>query len=62
MLIDEEDIVLEARVEMWLKAQLDYDGIVVAIDMRVDSVEALEDLADKGGEGLWEWVACAFGD
>ena len=60
MLIDEEHVVLEARVQVWLEAQLDYDRIVVAIYMCIDSVEALEDLADKGGKGLRERVACIF--
>jgi hypothetical protein len=54
MLIDEENIVLEAGIEMRFKPQLDDDGVVVAVDVGVDAVEALEHVADEGWEGLGE--------
>lgn len=38
MLVYEQHIVLEAGVEMRLQAQLDDDGVVVAVDMCVDAV------------------------
>lgn len=44
MLVHKQDVVLEARIEMWLKAQVHNDRVVVAIDMGVDSVEAFEEL------------------
>lgn len=45
MLIDEENVVFEARVQMWLKTQVDDHRVVVAVDMCVDAVQALEDLS-----------------
>ncbi len=54
MLIDEENILLEASVEMRLQTQLSDHGVVVAVDVGVDTVHALEYLAHQGREGLWE--------
>lgn len=34
------------------------DRIVVAVDMGVDTVQALEDLAEETGEGLREGDTC----
>lgn len=31
------------------------DGIMVTVDMRVDSVQSFEKLTDESGERLWEW-------
>lgn len=45
---------LEARVEMWLQSKLANHRVVVAVDVGVDSIHALEDLADKAGECLGE--------
>lgn len=59
MLIDKQHIVLEARVEMRLETQLDDDGVVVAVNVCVYTVQALEHVADKGGEGLGEGDADA---
>lgn len=39
---------------MGFQTQLDDDRIVVTVDVGVDTVEALEDLANEGGEGFWE--------
>jgi hypothetical protein len=50
MLIHKQDVVLEARVEMRLEAQMAYDWVVVAVDMGVDSVEAFEELAQGCGK------------
>lgn len=41
---------LETRVEMRLEAEVHDDGIVMAVDVRVDAIQALEDVADT----LWE--------
>lgn len=49
---------LETRVEVWLEAEVHDNGVVVAVDVGVDTVETLEDLADETGEGLGEWDAC----
>ena len=61
MLVDEQHVVLEARVQMRLQPQLHDDRVVVAVDVRVDAVQALEELADEGGEGFGErhaWKGC----
>jgi hypothetical protein len=50
MLVDKEDIVLEASIEMGFKAKLTDDRVVVAVDMCVDSVHALEDLPNHAWE------------
>jgi hypothetical protein len=50
MLIHKQDVVLEARIEMWLEAQVHNDRVVVAVDVGVDSVEAFEELAQGGRE------------
>lgn len=45
MLINKEHIVLEAGIEMRLKSQMYYNGIMVAINMRIHPVQTLEELA-----------------
>lgn len=40
---------------MGLETQMYDDGVVVAVDMGVDTVQTLEDLAQKTGEGFGEW-------
>jgi len=54
MLVNEQDVVLEAGIKMWLQPEVDNYWVVVAIDVRVDSVESLEELANEGREGLRE--------
>lgn len=61
VLVDEEDVLLETRVEVGLEAELADDGVVVAVDVGVDAVHALEDLAHGLGEGLGEGHADARG-
>lgn len=56
--IDEQDVVLEAGVQMGLEAQMYDDGVVMAVDMGVDTIQTLEDLAQKAGEGFGEGNAC----
>lgn len=58
MLIDKQDIVFEASVEVRLEAEVHDNWVVVAVDMSIDTVETLEDLTDETGEGLWEWNTC----
>jgi len=58
MLIDEEDVVLEACVEVSLEAKFANDRVVVAVDVCVDSIHALEYLSDHAREGFWERNAC----
>jgi hypothetical protein len=59
VLVDEEHVLLEAGVEMGLEAQLADDGVVVAVDVGVDAVHALEDLADQSWKRLGEGHADA---
>ena len=54
MLIDEQHVVLEARIQMRLEAQFDDDGIMVAVDVRIHAVQTLEHIPDKGRERLGE--------
>lgn len=54
MLVDEEHVLLETRVQVWFKAKLVDDGVMVAVDMGVDTVHALEDLAHQRWERLGE--------
>lgn len=54
MLINEEYILLEAGVQVRLQAKLTDDRVVVAVDMGVDTVHALEYLSNQRREGLWE--------
>ena len=57
VLVDEEDVVLEARVEVWLEPELQDDGVVMAVDVCVDAVQPLENLSDEGGKSFGEWNA-----
>lgn len=54
MLVDEENVVLEAGVQMRLEAQVDDDWIVVTVDVSVDTVEAFEHLPEEARECFWE--------
>jgi len=62
MLVYEQHIVLEAGVEMRLQAQLDDDGVVVAVDMCVDAVQTLEHVPDERWKCLGEGNADARGE
>nr|POE90627.1 hypothetical protein CFP56_60240 [Quercus suber] len=54
-LLNEKDVVLEAGVEVGFEAETADDTVVVAVDVGVDAIQALEDGADRGlkvgGEG-----------
>lgn len=45
VLIDKQDIVLETRVEVWFKTQVDDNRVVMTVDVRVRPIQPLEDLA-----------------
>jgi hypothetical protein len=62
MLIDKQHVMLEARIQMRFQAQMHNDGIVMTVDMRVDAIQALEDIADGGGEVFGEGHADAAGE
>ena len=44
----------EARIEMRLEPKLDYDVIMMTIDVSIDPVEPLEQLSDQAGKCLRE--------
>jgi hypothetical protein len=50
VLVDEENVVLEAGVEVSFKTELADDRVVMAVDVGVDTVHSLEDLADHAWE------------
>lgn len=39
---------------MWLESECNNDGVVVAINVGIDSVKAFEYLADLGRKILWK--------
>lgn len=54
MLVDEQDVLLEACIQMRLETELADHGVVVAVNVGVDTVHALEDLADQRWERFGE--------
>jgi len=52
MLINEQNVVLEACIEVSLEAEFANDWVVVAIDMCVYTIHSLEDLPDHARKGL----------
>jgi hypothetical protein len=54
VLVDEENVLLEARVEVRLETELADYGVMVAVNVGIDAVHALEDLTNKSREGLGE--------
>jgi hypothetical protein len=59
VLIDEQHVLLKAGVEVWLQTQFPDDGVVVAVDVCIHPVHALEDLPHQRGERLGEGHADA---
>lgn len=57
MLVYEQDVMLEARVEMRLESKMHNHGVVMAVDMGVYSVEALKHLTQEARKGLGEWYS-----
>lgn len=54
MLVDEENIVLKACVQMCLKAKLSNHWVVMAVNVGIHPVHSLEYLSDHARERLWE--------
>jgi hypothetical protein len=50
VLVDEQDVLLKAGVEMGFKAELTNHRVVVAVNVRVDTIHALENLANQRRE------------
>lgn len=59
MLVDEKNVVFEARVQMWFEAEVHHDRVMMTINMGIDSVQPLEELAEEARESLGERNACA---
>lgn len=53
---------LEASVEMGFETKASDDAVVMAVDMGVDAIEALEDLFDGGLECRREWHSRVGGE
>jgi hypothetical protein len=56
-LLDKQDVMLEAGVQVRLQTQTAHDRVVVAVDVCVDPVQSLEDLADVLFKVGGEWHA-----
>lgn len=54
MLVNEQHVMLETRVQVRLQPEMHNDGVMVAVDMRVDAVETFEDLSDERRECFGE--------
>ena len=54
MLIDKQNIVLEAGIEMSFETEFANNRVVVAVDMGINAVHAFEYLADHAWEGFGE--------
>lgn len=50
---------LKAGVQMWFESQLDYDRIVVTVDVCIDTIEPLKYVADERRESFGERYANA---
>ena len=57
-LLDKEDIVFERGVHVWIETESDNDRVVVAVDVRIDAEETLDELADGALKVLGEVDAC----
>ena len=54
MFVNEENVVFEACVQMWLESQLRNYWVMVAVYVGIDSVQPLEELLDQRWECLRE--------
>lgn len=54
VLVDKQDVMLEAGVQVWLETEMYHNWVVMAVDVGVDSVQTLEDLSEETWEGLGE--------
>jgi hypothetical protein len=54
VLVYEQDVVLEAGVEVGFKPKVDDDRIVVAVDVGIDTIQPLEHLLKKRSEAARE--------
>ena len=54
MLVNEENVMLEAGVEMRFEAEMNDHGIVMTVDVSVHTIESFEYLSQKRREALGE--------
>ena len=45
VLVDEQDVVFEAGVQVRLESEVHHNRVVVTVDVRIHTIQALEDLA-----------------
>jgi hypothetical protein len=58
VLVDEQNVMLKAGIEVCLESELANDWVVMAVYVGIDTVHPLENLSDHAGEGLGERDAC----
>jgi len=59
MLLNKKHIMLEARIQMRFQTKIDDDRVMMAIDVRINPIESLEDLEDEWAKGTGEGDADA---
>ena len=59
MLVDEQNVVFEAGVQVGFQAEMHHHGIVVTVDVRIHPVHTLVDLSHQTGERFGEGNACS---
>ena len=55
MFVDKEHVMLEAGIEMGLKAKLYNRRVMVTINMSIYPIKPLEELANESGKGFRKW-------
>lgn len=61
MFVYEQDVLFETCVQVGLQTKLTNDGVVMAVDVGVDTIHALENLAHQGRKCLGKRDANATG-
>jgi len=62
VLVDEEHVLLKAGIEVRLQTKFADHWVMVAVDVGIDAIHALEDLADQRRKRLRERNANAAGE
>lgn len=61
MLVYEEDVLLETGVQVRFQAKFSNDGVVMTVNVGIDTVHAFENLAHQGWKRLWKRYTNATG-
>ena len=56
--VNEQNVMLEARVQMWFQSQLDNDRVMMTVYVGIHTVQALEELTYQGWKRLGKGNAC----